>query len=95
MAMVGRRAIVLTARAWAALVSVAVLLAVLITGLCRRGGWSASEWRNMARVAGRVKEALPACWSEQWCVVGAAAAVEKLLLLQGWCHVPLELLRAP
>ena len=31
-AMVGRRAIVLTARAWAALVSVAVLLAVPITG---------------------------------------------------------------
>ena len=72
----------LTARAWAALVSVAVLLADH-GGLCRRGGWSASEWRNMERVAGRVKEALPACWLEQRCVAGAAAAVAKLLLLQG------------
>ena len=67
----------LTARAWAALVSVAVLLAVPITGA------SVVEWRNMARVAGRGKEALPACWLEQRCVAGAAAAVEKLLLLQG------------
>ena len=64
-------------------------------GLRRRGSWRASGWRNVARAAGRVKGALPARWPDRRRVAGAAAAVEKLPLLPGWCHVHFELLRAP
>ena len=59
---------------------------------CRRGGRGARKRGDMERVVGRMPGALIACWREPWLAVGAAVA-EKLLLLRGWCHVPLEPLR--